>query len=247
MIRAFTSGMSGSSFPARTRVGCRMSGRAGRLVQPTPARSCRSVPGPGAEALASWTHVPGLVGVPPHQAAVQLRCDGLRVGRVPVAPGGQHLEEDAGSGRHHQHPGAGADQHHVVGSDVGSGRPAVGPGRRPRRCPGRRTGRGRAGRPASRRGTPASRRCTAPWGRMTLRRRGRRTGRPRSGGRPRRRRAGAGPGWRRCRCTGSGVGRALYPAGPQLGCHGRGRGPAGRWSRVQHVGAGCVRQHAQSG
>ena len=41
MIRAFTSGMMGSSFPARTKVGWRMSGRAGRLDQPTPARSWR--------------------------------------------------------------------------------------------------------------------------------------------------------------------------------------------------------------
>jgi hypothetical protein len=33
--------MIGSSFPARIKVGCRMSGSAGRLDQPTPARSWR--------------------------------------------------------------------------------------------------------------------------------------------------------------------------------------------------------------
>jgi hypothetical protein len=41
MIRAFTSGMIGSSFPARIKVGCRTSGSAGKLVHPTPARSWR--------------------------------------------------------------------------------------------------------------------------------------------------------------------------------------------------------------
>jgi hypothetical protein len=45
MIRAFTSGINGSSFPARTRVGCRMTGRAGRLAQPTPHRGSGGDPG----------------------------------------------------------------------------------------------------------------------------------------------------------------------------------------------------------
>jgi len=39
MILALTSGMIGSSAPARISVSWRMSGRNGRLVQPTPAAS----------------------------------------------------------------------------------------------------------------------------------------------------------------------------------------------------------------
>jgi len=45
--RALTSGMSGSSSPARISVGCRSSGRNGRLVQPAPAVSWYKYPRDG--------------------------------------------------------------------------------------------------------------------------------------------------------------------------------------------------------
>ena len=163
MIRAFTSGMIGSSFPARIE-GRLADERQGREARPADTgEELEEVADTGSEAFLLVQHVPHLVGSLTHPAAVQLGGDRPGVVGVAVPARGDHLGQHQWVGRDHQGSGGRAHEHQPPAPTwVLEGQHAA-RGRRPKRCRGRRTGRSRAGRGSARRGMPAVQGCTAPW------------------------------------------------------------------------------------
>src|SRR4029450_11477363 len=88
MMWALTSGMMGSSSPASSRVGCRMQGSNGRLVQPAPAANWYREPAGGRARGTPGARLAGdAAGGPDRAAAVQERC-----GPAGVAPEGPAVE-----------------------------------------------------------------------------------------------------------------------------------------------------------
>ena len=137
MIRALTSGMIGSSSPARISVGGRSRGSHGRLVQPSLGEQLVVVAAGRAEPRRGVQQVTGHGRVLPRAAAVQLAGHAGRVARVPVTPRREHAQQDARARRDHEHARRGRDQHQAA-HPPGAGRRTAARARRPRRCRARR-------------------------------------------------------------------------------------------------------------
>ena len=147
--RALTSGMSGSSSPAKTRVGCRSRGRNGRLVQPAPAVSwCRYPLGGPTRLPSCWRPR----SAPDQPAPTRRRCR-PRPARGNRGPGSAAASPSARAPKAGRAPSAHPSRSRpapAAGSGPAGTRRSAGRARRPTRCRARRTARDRA-RPAARR------------------------------------------------------------------------------------------------
>lgn len=117
MMRGLASGMIGSSAPAMIKVGWRISGRAGRLVQTEPASSWWRVADAGARHELAIEQLPHDAWVVTRAAAIDAGGDPGSVFVIQESAWGQHLQqgpriagnhEDSGTGGHQDHGAAAA-------------------------------------------------------------------------------------------------------------------------------------------